>query len=92
MSGVWITVVKVALLAYLTIAVAAIIVVRRRRMRASWDEYLHVEPQPFRHHPPQPARLRSYDPRRRPAHTTTRLDVRRRGARAAHWSMRVMTP
>jgi hypothetical protein len=51
MSDVWITVVKVALLAYLLIAVVVVIVVRRRRMRASWDEHLHAEPQPSRHHP-----------------------------------------
>lgn len=56
MSDIWITTAKVALLAYLVIAVVVVIVVRRRRMRASWDEYLRSEPQPFRDHrrPSQP--------------------------------------
>jgi hypothetical protein len=51
MSDIWVTVVKVALLAYLLVAVVVVIVVRRRRMRKSRDEYLHAEPQPFWDYP-----------------------------------------
>jgi hypothetical protein len=51
MSDIWITVVKVVLLAYLLIAAAAIIVVRRLRMRKSRDEFLRSEPQPLRDYP-----------------------------------------
>lgn len=35
---------KVALLAFLVVSVVTIIVVRRRRMRASWVEYLETDP------------------------------------------------
>lgn len=39
----WVTVGKVALLVYLVIAVAIVIVVRRRRLRAQWAEYLGTD-------------------------------------------------
>lgn len=47
---------KVALLTFLAVGVVTIIVVRRRRMRASWAQYLATEPSVRRQGgpPPQP--------------------------------------